>query len=143
MIEISIDKSKLDIALIHKFISEESYWGKGIPISTLITAIENSLCFGVYLNEKQIGFARVISDKATFAYLADVFILNEHQGKGYSKLLIAFIKDHTDLQGLRRWMLATADAHSLYEKYGFKVLSKPERLMEIVISNIYEKNPDR
>lgn len=138
IIEISTENSRLDIPLIHKYLSEESYWGKGIPLKTLKTSIDNSLCFGIYLYEQQIGFARIISDKATFAYLADVFILDKYRGYGYSKLLIEAIKHHPDLQGLRRWMLATADAHSLYEKFGFKALSKPDRMMEIVISNPYQ-----
>ena len=140
MVEISTEKNRLNIPLIYKYLSEESYWGKGIPLSTVETAIDNSLCFGVYLNDEQIGFARVITDMATFSYLADVFILNNFKGLGYSKQLVKTILNHPDLQGLRRWMLGTVDAHTLYEKFGFTALSKPERMMEIVRSNPYQQS---
>lgn len=136
---ISTDKTKLDFSLIHKFLSEESYWAQNIPEEVLKRCIENSICFGVYLNEKQIGFARVISDYATFAYLADVFILTPYRGKGISKKLVAFIKEHPALQGLRRWMLITADAQGLYKQFGFAETAKPERVMEISLANPYSK----
>ena len=138
MLEISTENTRLNIPLIHKYLSEESYWGLGIPLNTVKTSIDNSLCFGMYLNNEQIGFARVITDKATFAYLADVFILNDFRGLGYSKKLVETIVNHPSLQGLRRLMLATADAHTLYEKFGFTALSKPERIMEIMLSNPYQ-----
>ena len=136
---ISTDKTKLDIPLIHQYLSEESYWAKNIPLDVVERSIANSLCFGVYLDEKQIGFARITSDCATFAYLADVFILTPYRGKGISKKLMEFIKEHPALQGLRRWMLATADAHGLYKQFGFTEVGSPERLMEIVIPKIYQQ----
>ncbi|WP_423149221.1 GNAT family N-acetyltransferase [Rubrolithibacter danxiaensis] len=134
---ISADKTKLDLSVIHDYLSQDSYWAKGIPLHIVERAIDNSLCFGVYEADKQVGFARVITDCATFAYLADVFILPEYRGKGLSKQLVQYIKSYPDLQGLRRWMLATVDAHGLYEQYGFKVISTPERFMEIKNPNIY------
>lgn len=142
---ISTDKSKLNIPLIHKFLSGHSYWAKNIPLEIVERSIENSLCFGVYLDDKQIGFARIISDYATFAYLADVFILPTFRSKGISKKLMEFIKEHHSLQGLRRWMLATADAHELYRQFGFTELAKPDRIMEISVPNIYKhaEEPDQ
>jgi N-acetylglutamate synthase-like GNAT family acetyltransferase len=134
---ISDDKSKLQLEVIHQYLANESYWAKNIPLSTVTKSIENSLCFGVYWNNKQIGFARVITDCATFAYLADVFVLEPHRGKGLSKKLMQYILQHTDLQGLRRFMLATQDAHSLYEQFGFIPVSNPQNIMEIKKENIY------
>src|SRR5580700_4752433 len=124
---ISADPTKLDLDLIHKFLSEHSYWARGIPRDVVARSIANSLCFGVYSVEnkasnpsrRQVGFARVTTDRATFAYLGDVFILSEHRGRGLSKRLMEAVLAHQDLQGLRRWMLATADAHELYRKFGF------------------------
>lgn len=136
---ISTDKSLLQLEVIHDFL-KNSYWAKNIPIEIVKKSIEFSICFGVYLGGKQIGFARVISDRATFAYLADVFIVKEEQGKGYSKELMKHIMAHAELQGLRKFLLATADAHGLYKQFGFKVLAKPERVMEITITDIYSKN---
>ena len=132
----SADKEKLDIKIIHGYLSR-SYWSENIPVEIVKRSIENSLCFGVYHLDKQIGFARVISDFATFGYLADVFILEEHRGKGLSKKLMKYIMSHAQLQGLRRFCLATRDAHKLYEQFGFKALANPDRLMEIVHANIY------
>ena len=137
-VSISSDQSKLDLEMIHKFLNEESYWAKNIPFDLLKRSVENSLCFGVYAGDKQIGFARVISDLAVFAYLADVFILPEYRGKGLSKELVGYIMSYPSLQGLRRWMLATSDAHELYRKYGFKDLSNPSNFMEISKPKIYE-----
>lgn len=136
---ISTDKSLLQLDVIHDFL-KNSYWAKNIPIEIVKKSIEHSICFGVYLDEKQIGFARVMTDQATFAYLADVFIIKEQQGKGYSKELMKFIMAHPELQGLRKFLLATADAHGLYKQFGFKELAKPERVMEITITDIYSKN---
>lgn len=116
---ISTDPSLLNIDVIHHYLSLESYWAKGIPRDVVIKSIENSVCFGLYCHQQQVGFARVITDKATFAYLADVFILEEHRGKGLSKWLITVIQAHPELQGLRRWLLGTRDAHGLYEKMGW------------------------
>lgn len=134
----STDKNKLDVKTIHGFLSN-SYWAQNIPVEIVKTSIENSFCFGVYLYDKQVGFARVVTDFATFGYLADVFILEEHRGKGLSKKLMEFILSQPGLKGLRRFMLATRDAHKLYEQYGFKQLAKPDRIMEIVIPDIYLK----
>jgi len=134
---ISDDKALLNIELIHSFLSD-SYWAKHIPLATVNLAIENSNCFGVYTStHQQVGFARLITDKATFAYLADVFILPEHRNKGLSKKLMLFIQQHPDTQNLRRIVLATSDAHSLYSQFEFTPLSHPESFMEIWQPNIY------
>ncbi len=127
----------MNLSVIHNFLSD-SYWSKNLPLETMKKAFNNSLCFGV-LNkqDKQIGFARVITDKATFAYLADVFILDEYQRQGISKLLMKAILDHPDLQGLRRMMLATRDAHGLYRQFGFKSLANPDIFMELWDQNVY------
>lgn len=130
---ISTDKSKLNVDTIHNYLCNESYWAKNIPVETVIKSIDGSCCFGLYVNEnsiaKQIGFARVVTDYATFAYLADVFVLETYRGKGLSKWLMKMIMNCPDLQGLRRWLLATKDAHGLYTKFGFSALDKPERIM--------------
>lgn len=134
---ISTDQADLDFEFIHQFISR-SYWATGIPAQTLKKAIEHSLCFGVFdAAGQQIGFARVITDKATFAYLADVFIIESVRGRGISKWLIETIVNHSDLQGLRRIMLATRDAHGLYSQYGFSGIENPEMLMQIWHPNVY------
>lgn len=137
---ISTDKSRLDLSVIHHFLTN-SYWAKGIPLEIVQKAVEHSFCFGVYDGTAQIGFARIITDYATFAYLADVFILESHRGQGLSKWLISCIISHPELQGLRRFMLATRDAHELYRNYaGFQNLSAPERWMEITRPNIYQQS---
>ena len=136
---VSTDKSKLNIDVIHSFLTT-SYWAKGIPFTIVEQCIENSLCFGAYHNEDQIGFARIVSDFSTFAYLADVFVLEDYRGKGVGKLIMNEIMAHPQLQGLRRFMLATRDAHGLYEKYGFVVTKNPERIMEIVNADLYMKS---
>lgn len=128
---ISTDKTLLDIDMIYQYLSRESYWSKGIALERVITSIENSMCFGVYHERKQIGLARVVTDKAIFAYLCDVFILDSHKGLGLSKWLLQTILAHPELQGLKRWVLATADAHGLYKQFGFRPLSKPENWMDI------------
>ncbi|MDT3401513.1 GNAT family N-acetyltransferase [Mucilaginibacter terrae] len=128
---ISTDKQLLDFEVIYNFLNNESYWSKGIPPERLQRAIENSICFGIYKESKLCVFARVVTDMATFAYICDVFVLSNYRGEGLSKWLIQNIFEHPDLQGLRRWSLATADAHGLYEQYGFTVINKPERWMEI------------
>ena len=127
---ISTDRSLLDIRLIHQFLSQESYWAQNIPLDVVQRSIENSLCFGVYCHDQQVGFARVITDQATFAYLADVFVLTEHRGKGLSKHLMETISNWPTLQGLRRWMLATRDAHALYNQFGFAALDQPDLIMQ-------------
>ena len=136
---ISTNKTKLNISLIYHYLSVESYWAKNIPLNTVKTSIKNSICFGVYVGSEQVGFARVITDKATFAYLADVFIVEPHRKKGLSKKLMKYILNYKKLKGLRRFMLATLDAHELYRKYGFSELRNPERIMEINIPDIYTR----
>jgi GNAT superfamily N-acetyltransferase len=134
--EITCDITRLDIGAIHAFLSQ-SYWSPGIPRTVVERAIANSLCFGVFHESRQVGLARVITDKATFAYLADVYILPEHRGKGLSQRLMEQLIQHPDLQGLRRMLLATRDAHALYAKFGFKPLVAPERIMEIYNPDVY------
>ena len=134
---ISCDKEALDFDFIYQYLHNHAYWCLGIPEDVVKKSIQHSLCFGVYLESKQIGFARVISDYATFAYLGDVFIDPACRGNGYSKQLMDAVTQHPDLQGLRRFSLNTADAHSLYEQYGFTSLNAPDRGMEIVDPDIY------
>ncbi len=134
---ISTNKSKLDLAMIHNFL-KNSYWAKNIPLKVVEESIENSLCFGVYEGSKQIGFARVITDYATFAYLADLFIAESFRGLGLGKWLVECILEYPELQGLRKWLLATRDAHELYRPYGFQ-MAKPERYMEINVPNPYRE----
>jgi GNAT superfamily N-acetyltransferase len=138
---VSTDKALLDLTVIHDFLSQ-SYWAKGIPLAVVQSSIANSLCFGVYKQEQQIGFARVISDYATFAYLADVFILASFRGQGLSKWLMEMIISHPQLQGLRKWMLATRDAHELYRKFGFASIKSPDALMEQSFPDIYVKKDE-
>ena len=127
---ISTDPARLDIATIHEYLSGSAYWAIGRPLEVVRRSIENSLPFGVYHRTAQIGFARVVTDYATFAWLADVFVLPEFQGQGIGKWLIGVIVDHPGLPGLRRWLLGTKDAHGLYAQYGFQPLRAPERFME-------------
>lgn len=136
---ISSDKGRMDLGSIHAYLSKEAYWCLDIPFETVRRSVEQSLCFGVYYEEKQIGFARVITDRATIAYLGDVFILPEHRGKGLSKALMRAVMEHPDLQGLRRWILLTKDAHGLYEQFGWTPVSHPERYMEVVNLNVYAR----
>jgi len=138
--QISTDKSLLDFDRVHKYLSEDSYWAQGMPVETLRKVIENSICFGVYFQKQQVGFATVITDKATFAYIGNVFILPEHRGHGLSKWLMQTILAYPELQGLRRWSLATADAHGLYKQFGFTEISRPDRWMEIYNPGIYKGN---
>ena len=137
---ISTDKAELDRPLIHEFL-RNSYWAKGIPRELVDRSIENSLCFGLYGGEGLVGFARVISDSATFAYLSDVFVLESHRGRGLATWFMETVMAHPDLQGIRRWMLATADAHGLYRKVGFTQLSRPERIMEKLLADAYGAAP--
>jgi GNAT superfamily N-acetyltransferase len=135
---ISNNKSKLDIDMIHHFLSEEAYWSKGIAPEIVKLSIEHSLCFGVYdENEKQVGFARVVTDYATVAYLGDVFILPVYRGRGLSKMLIEAIMQHPFLQGLRRWILLTGDAHGLYQQFGWKPIAEPVKWMELHDKYVY------
>jgi len=139
--EITCDTTRFDVEAIHRFLTQ-SYWCPGIPRAVIERAIANSLCFGLLLEGKQIGFARVITDKATFAYLADVYVLPDHRGRGLSLRLMERIIRHPDLQGLRRMLLATRDAHSLYEKFGFTALAAPERIMEVHNPEVYNQSSD-
>jgi GNAT superfamily N-acetyltransferase len=134
---ISTDRDRIDVETVHRYLSAESYWALGIPLHVLIRSIEHALCFGLYKGGKQAGFARVITDYATFGYLADVFVLEPHRGQGLSKWMMSVIRDHPDLQGFRRWMLATRDAHELYAKFGFTPLNTPDRLMEVLDRDVY------
>jgi GNAT superfamily N-acetyltransferase len=141
---ISTDKSKIDIDVVFNYLSKESYWAKNIPLEVVKTSIENSFCFSLYkineqtkANEKQIGFARVVTDCATFGYLADVFVLEDYRGKGLSKWLMQVILAHPQLQNFRRWMLATLDAHGLYAQFGFKPIENPERYMRLTVVENY------
>lgn len=136
-ITINTEKALLDVAVIHDFLRNESYWAQTRTLEQTTTAIENSICFGVYDGGRQIGFARVVSDKATFAYVGDVFIIEEYRGRGLSKRLMQEIVEHPELQGLRRWVLATKDAHGLYEQFDFSKLRFPERWMERTAPDAY------
>ena len=129
--EVSTDAARLNRALTHRFLHDDSYWARGIPRDVVDRAIDNSLCFGLYHDGAQVGFARVVTDRAAIAYLADVFVLEPHRGRGQGKRLIEAALAHPDLQGLRRFFLGTADAHELYERYGFRPLADPDRMMEI------------
>ncbi|MDB5242097.1 MAG: family acetyltransferase [Spirosoma sp.] len=128
--DVSADKTRLDVTLIHRYLNQESYWAQNIPLDVVQRSIDNSLCFGIYQNGYQVGFARVITDHATFAYVADVFVLPEHRGRGLSKQLMEAITNWPTLQGLRRWILATKDAHTLYSQFGFTALDQPDLLMQ-------------
>lgn len=128
---ISTDKTLIDFDTVYNYLNDDSYWSKGIPVETLQKAIENSIVFGIYHSNTQAGFARVVTDKATFAYICDVFVLAAYRRLGLSKWLIQTIKQYPELQGLRRWSLATADAHGLYSQFGFATISRPDRWMEI------------
>lgn len=134
----SDDSNLIDVKAVHNYLSTQSYWAKEIPYTLVEKSIANSLCFGVYKNGKQAGFARWITDRATFAYLCDVYIEKDYRGIGLSKKLMSLMLFHPDLQGLRTYSLATLDAHNLYAQFGFKPLSAPEKLMEIRVPNIYE-----
>jgi N-acetylglutamate synthase-like GNAT family acetyltransferase len=137
---ISTNQNEFDFDAIHCFLSD-TYWSKGIPKATLSKAINNSLCFSVLSKEgEQIGFARMITDKATFGYLADVFIIPEYRGHGLSKALMEAIVEHPELQGLRRMVLATKDAHGLYQQFGFKAIAQPDLFMEIWQPDVYSVN---
>lgn len=136
-VEISTDLARLDVGMIYRFLSEESTWAIGIGRDVVERAIDNSLCFGAYLDGRQVAFARVISDYATFANLVDVFVLPEYRGRGYSKQMMQAVMDHPSLQGLRRFTLATFDAHDLYRQFGFTEPSRPQLLMERYFPNLY------
>jgi GNAT superfamily N-acetyltransferase len=138
---ITTDRAQLDLDLIHGFLTT-CYWAKGIPRDVVARSIEHSLCFGIYheigAHPRQVGFARVISDFATVAYLGDVFVLQPYRGRGLSKWMLEYIRQHRQLQGLRRWILLTRDAHGLYSNFGFTPIKTPERYMELHRPDIYE-----
>ncbi len=136
-LRISTDQGELDLALIHDFLSNGSTWARGISLDRVRKSVAHSLCFGGFVGHQQVAFARVISDYATFANLVDVFVLPAWRGRGFSKQLVQAVIEHPDLQGLRRFTLATFDAHSLYAQYGFTPPAKPETLMEIYKPDIY------
>jgi len=137
---ITTNKSKLDLYAIHDFLSKKSGWSDNIPFETMKTSVENSLNFGLFYKNTQIGFARVISDFATIAYLGDIYVLEEYRGQGLSKALMEQVMHHPNLQGLRRWILLTSTAEWLYEKYNFTKLPKPEIYMECYNPDVYKKD---
>jgi GNAT superfamily N-acetyltransferase len=137
---ISTDPAMLDIPYIHAFLSTNSYWAEGIPIETVSASVSGSICFGMYSAERQIGFARVITDKATFGYLADVFIDEAYRGQGLSKWMMETILAHPELQGFRIWQLSTRDAHGLYEQFGFEVPADPKRIMRKNDPDVYRRH---
>jgi len=134
--ECSFDKSRLDVDAIHAFLAS-TYWSPGVPRETVERAIDNSLCIGGYMAGQQVAFARMVTDRATFAYLADVYVIPSHSGKGLSRRLLEALTSHPDVQGLRRMLLVTRDAQGLYAKFGFKPLAAPERFMERHNPNAY------
>lgn len=135
--QVSTDRSQLDVPMIYRFLSEDSTWAVGISRAVVERAIENSLCFGGYIDGRQIAFARVVTDYATFGHLCDVFVLPEYRGHAYAKQLIRVVMEHPSLQKLRRMTLNTSDAHSLYERFGFTPVQRPDTAMERFFSNIY------
>jgi len=137
-LEISTDPARVDTSAVHSFLTA-SYWAEGVPLAVVERSIRNSLCFGVYRGGEQAGFARVITDRATFAYLADVYVLPAFRGRGVAKWLMECILAHPDLQGLRRWSLITRDAHGLYQAFGFQPLRAPERWMEKHDPDVYAR----
>ena len=134
---ITTDKQRLDLDMIQSFLADDSYWAQNRTVEQTKRAIENSICFGVFQGDKQVGFARVVSDLATFAYIGDVFVLEEYRGRGLSKWLMETIVNYSQLQGLRRWVLATRDAHGLYAQFEFAELRHPDRWMERTAPDAY------
>lgn len=135
---ITTDPARIDRAAAHAFLTG-SYWARGVPREVVDRSIENSIAFALFDGERQIGFARAVTDRATFAYLADVYVLEEYRGRGLARWLVETVLAHPDLQGLRRWMLATRDAHGLYARLGFTPLDAPERFMEIFDPEVYRR----
>jgi GNAT superfamily N-acetyltransferase len=136
-IEISTDQARLDLAAVHRFLAQESHWARGIDCATVERSVRNSLCFGAYRGEEQVGFARVVTDRATFAFVCDVFVLAQARGQGVARLLVEAITQHPDLRGLRRMALTSRDAKGLYERAGFATLANPERWMERYFPAVY------
>ena len=137
---ISTDKSKLDLEVIHDYLANQSYWSKNIPKERIRKSIANALCFGIYYKDKQIGYAKVVSDFSTMAYLGDVFVLEDYRGQGLSKWLMETIMSHPEITGLRRWILLTSDAHELYKKFGWQPIASPEKWMEIHRPDIFRES---
>jgi GNAT superfamily N-acetyltransferase len=137
---VSTERARIDVDAVHAFLAG-SYWAAGIPREVVERSIHHSLCFGIYRQERQVGFARVISDLATFAYIGDVFVVEDERGRGLSRWLLECIREHPALQGLRRWMLATRDAHGLYRRFGFRELRDPALLMELLDPEVYTPAP--
>lgn len=136
---LSDDRNLVQLEKVHRFLNEEAYWSKGITLETFTKSVQHSICFSVFCGEDQVGFARVISDQSTIAYLGDVFILPAHRGKGLSKWLMKAVMFHPELQKLRRWILLTSDAHELYRNYGFTGIKSPEKWMELHDPHVYSK----
>ena len=134
---ISSDREDVDTAVVHDYLSNHSYWAAGIPLDVVARSIEHSICFSAFDGEEQVGFARVITDEATYGYLADVFVLESHRGLGLATLLMESVLSHPSLKALRRWQLVTRDAHPFYARFGFHASENPERHMELVIKNAY------
>jgi GNAT superfamily N-acetyltransferase len=137
---ISTDQERIDIAAAHRFLSDEAYWSPGVPLDVVSRAFANSIVFGLYHGTDQVGLTRVVTDRATFAWVCDVYVLPGHRGHGLGKWLIECVRAHPELQGLRRWMLATRDAHGLYAQFGFTPV-EPERFMEIRDADVYKRSP--
>ncbi len=140
---LSTDSTLFDVALIHNFLAEQSYWAPGIPREVVERSLKNSLCFGLFDESRQIGFARVVTDRATFAWLGDVFVIDAVRGQGLGKWMVESLLTHPDLQGLRRVLLGTRDAHGLYARFGFKPLAEPSRFQEIHRPNLYVSDSGR
>jgi GNAT superfamily N-acetyltransferase len=138
---LSTDPALLDISLIQRFLSEQSYWAPGVPRDVVERSLKNSLCFGLFHESQQIGFARLVTDRATFAWLADVFVIEAFRSQGLGKWMIESLLRHPDLQGLRRILLGTRDAHGLYAQFGFKPLAEPSRFQEIHRPDVYRCGP--
>ena len=137
---LSSDPEKLDLNKVHVYLSKHSYWAQNIPLTFVKRSINNSLCFGLYHGKEQIGLTRVITDKVTFAYLADIYVLDEYQGKGLGTWMIKTIMKSSELLGIRRWQLITRNAQKFYQKFGFKQIEEPDRHMTIKFNIDYEKN---
>jgi GNAT superfamily N-acetyltransferase len=135
---VSTDSTRLDLAAVHRYLAA-SYWSPGLPLDVLTRAVAGSLCFGLYRGAEQVGFARVITDRATFAYLCDVYVLDAHRGRGLGRWLLEVVVVHPALQGLRRFVLVTRDAHGLYERFGFRPLARPEAYMEVHRPDVYAR----
>ena len=138
-LEISTDPARMDVRAIHAYLSGESYWARGVPLDVVERSVKHSLCFGIFDGAAQVAFARVVTDRATFAYLCDVYVLEAYRGRGLGKRLMGEIDAHPELQGLRRWSLVTRDAHGLYAQFGFVTPARPERYMERVDPDIYQR----